>query len=162
MKKKFLETGKIVNTHGIRGEVKIQPWSNTPSFLCRFKVLYINEKPYKVLSARVHKGCVVVSFDGISDFDSANALREKIVFIDRDDAKLDRGEYFIQDLIDIDVIDFNTEESVGKIKDIINMPAQNIYVVDAGREILVPAVPEFIREVNIDAGYIKINFIEGM
>ncbi len=162
MKKQFLEAGKIVNTHGIRGEIKVQPWSDTPDFLCSFKNVYINEKQYKIKSARVHKTMIILSLSGVEDVDSAVALKNKILFIDRNEAKLSKGEFFIQDLLGIEALNADTGESLGTVKDVMPMPAGNVYVIAGEREILVPAVPEFIIETNVHEGYIKIHLIDGM
>ena len=64
MKKRFLEAGQIVNTHGIQGEVKLVPWCDTPEFLCQFDTLYLDGKPVKVLARRVHKGNVLARLEG--------------------------------------------------------------------------------------------------
>lgn len=163
MKKKFLETGKIVNTHGVRGEVKIMPWADSPEFLLGFKKLYINEEPYKVKSARVHKNAVIAALEGINDVDTAAAMKNKIVCIDRKDAKLEKGQYFIQDIIGLPAIDDETGEEIGTVKEVLDMPAQSIFVVAKdGKEILIPDVPDFITEVSADKGYVKIHLIEGM
>ena len=163
MKKEFLEAGKIVNTHGVRGEVKIMPWADSPDFLLGFKKFYINDEPIKVKSARVHKNAVIASLDGITDVDAAAALKNKIIFISRKDAKLEKGQFFIQDIIGLPAIDDITGEEIGAVKEVLDMPAQSIYViVRNGKEILVPDVPEFITEVSADKGYVKIHLIEGM
>ena len=86
MKSPYLEAGRIVNTHGIRGELKIQPWCDTPEFLCRFRTLYIDGAPVRVTSARVHKGSVLVTLEGVSDIDAALAYKNKVVHIARADA----------------------------------------------------------------------------
>jgi len=163
MKKEFLEAGKIVNTHGVRGEVKIMPWADSPDFLLGFKKFYINDEAIKVKSARVHKNAVIASLDGITDVDAAAALKNKIIFISRKDAKLEKGQYFIQDIIGLPALDDVTGEEIGTVKEVLDMPAQSIYViVRNGKEILVPDVPEFITEVSADKGYVKIHLIEGM
>ncbi len=163
MKKRYLEAGKIVNTHGVRGELKIQPWADGPEFLKGFRKLYVDGKPFEVISAKVHKGCVIAAFAGIDSIDSANLLRNKIVFIDREDAKLPKGAYFLQDLMGLTVIDDDTGKTVGELTDIMDMPASNIYVIKGENgEILVPAVPEFIKTVDTEDGFIRIRFIEGM
>ena len=163
MKKRYLEAGKIVNTHGVRGELKIQPWADGPEFLKGFRKLYVDGKPFEVISAKVHKGCVIAAFAGIDRIDSANLLRNKIVFIDREDAKLPKGAYFLQDLMGLTVIDDDTGKTVGELTDIMDMPASNIYVIKGENgEILVPAVPEFIKTVDTEDGFIRIRFIEGM
>lgn len=160
--KQFLETGKIVNTHGIRGEVKIQPWSNSPDFLTDFKTIYIDGQAHRVRSWRIQKEMLVASIAGIESVDDAIHYKNKIVYIDRKDAKLDEGEFFIQDILGFDILDDETGAVVGKLKDVMPMPAGNIYVIGGEREILVPAVPEFIKETDLEAGTIRIHFLEGM
>ena len=59
MKERFIEAGEIVNTHGVRGEVKIMPWTDTPEFLRAVKTLYIDGRPHKVLASRIHKGAIL-------------------------------------------------------------------------------------------------------
>ena len=163
MKKRYLEAGKIVNTHGVRGEVKIQPWADGPEFLKGFRKLYVDGKPFEVISAKVHKGCLIAMFAGIDNIDSANLLRNKVVHIDREDAKLPKGSYFLQDVIGLPAINDDTNETIGNVKEILNMPASDVYVIDNnGEEVLVPAVPEFIKSVDIEAGFIRIKLIEGM
>lgn len=162
MKKQFLEAGEIVNTHGVRGEVKILPWANGADFLKGFKTLYIDEKPYGVASLRVHKGCAVAKLKGIDDMDAANALRSKIVFIDRDEAELDDGEYFLQDAIGLTAVDYETGKTLGKITEVIDLPSSDVYVIKGEREILVPVVDEFIKDVDFENEIMKIKLIEGM
>ena len=161
MKNKFLEAGQIVNTHGVQGEVKIVPWCDSPEFLCQFDVLYIDGQPVRLRSARVHKGNVLATLEGISDVNAAMRLKGRRVFIDRADAKLPEGGYFIQDIIGAEVV---TEdgESIGALAEVIDAPASMIYVVRGERERLIPAVPEFILSTDADAGVITVRLIEGM
>ncbi len=160
--KQYLEAGTVTSTHGVRGEVRIQPWTNSPEFLVGFKTLYIDNKPMKVLSSSVHKSGVITLFEGIDHIDGAIRLKNKTVFIDRHDACLDNGEHFIADLIGLEAFDEGTGESLGRITEIMPMNPNNIYVITGKREILVPAVPEFVREINVDAGRITFRLIEGM
>ncbi|NLA87874.1 MAG: 16S rRNA processing protein RimM [Clostridiales bacterium] len=162
MLKQYIEIGKITSTHGVCGEVRIEPWANSPEFLCGFKALYIDGVPVKVLSARVHKSAVIALLDGVTDVDGAVRLKNKIVFIDRKDAGLETGEYFIADLIGLSAVDDATGEELGRITDILPLNPNNIYVINGQREILVPAVSEFVREINTEAGYIRFRLIEGM
>lgn len=94
--KEFIETGKIVNIHGLRGEVKIMPWSDDPDFICGFDILYCgkDKKIFEIESARVHKNMVLIKFKGIDTPESANFLRNNIVYIDRNDVELEEGTYF--------------------------------------------------------------------
>ena len=161
MKEKFLEAGKIVNTHAIKGEVKILPWADSAEFLCGFKTLYIDEKPIKILSARAHKGCVIAQFEGIENINDAMRLKNKTVCIDRADAKLPRGHFFISDLIGAAVLS-EEGQSLGELTEVLDLPAGNVYVVKGEREILIPAVPEFIKNVDLESGLITVHLIEGM
>jgi 16S rRNA processing protein RimM len=161
MKDKLLESGQIVNTHGIRGEVKIVPWADSPEFLCQFSTLYIDGAPRKVRSARVHKGSVIALLDGVSDVNDAMLLKNKVVSISRDDARLPEGSFFLADIIGLDVVD-ESGAKLGVLADILSPSVQKVYVVKGDRDILIPAVPEFILETNVAGGYIKVRLIEGM
>ena len=161
MTKQFLESGKIVNTHGINGEVKIEPWCDSPEFLKKFKHLYIDGKCINVIKSRVQKGFVYVLFEGIDNIDKAIPLKNKIVSIDRNDCRLPKGQYFIQDLIGLKAVS-DTGEELGTVSEIMERPAGKIYVISGKREILVPGVPEFVLDTDIEAGIIRFHLIEGM
>ena len=94
MRPEFIPVGQIVNAHGIRGEVKLNPAGFDPAFLAAFDTLYIGGKETKVKSARVHKSTVLLALPGVEDMDAALALKGKPVFIRRTDAHLPEGEYF--------------------------------------------------------------------
>ena len=163
MKERYLETGKIVNTHGIAGEVKILPWADTPAFLLDFDTLYIEGRPVRLLSARVHKNCVLARLEGVNTVNDAMRLRDKIVCIDREDVELEEGAFFLADLMGLEVRDADTGEFLGRIEDILTPPASNIYVVKGGaQDHMIPAVPEFVVETNVDEGYLRVHLIEGM
>ncbi|MEA4896051.1 MAG: ribosome maturation factor RimM [Oscillospiraceae bacterium] len=159
--KKYLEAGMIVNTHGIGGEVKIQPWADSAEFLMKFKHLYIDGKPFELVSGRVHKECLIVQFKGISDVNTAMVLKNKVVSIDRSDAKLPKGSFFIQDLIGASVRNEEGTE-IGKLAEVLELPAGNVYVVTGEREILIPAVPQFVLNTDVDAGVVTVRLIDGM
>lgn len=161
MKEKFIEAGEIVNTHGVRGEVKIMPWTDTPEFLRAIKTLYIDGRAVRVLAARVHKGAVLATLEGVADVNAAMRLKGKRVFIDRDDAALPEGRFFIQDIIGAEVVT-ETGERVGTLAEAIDAPAGMIYVVRGDAEHLIPAVPEFVLRTDVDNGVITVRLIEGM
>lgn len=158
---KYLEAGKIVNTHGVRGQVKIEPWADSPEFLKGFKTIYIDGRAVKVLSSRVHGGFVVSAFEGVEDINAAMALKNKVVSIDRADAHLPEGRFFISDLIGARVVS-DTGEELGVLAEVMERPASNIYVVKGKREILIPAVPEFILSTDVEEGVITVHLIEGL
>ena len=162
MDNRFLEAGKIVNTHGIRGELRLQPWADSPDFLAGFKRLFIDGAPVRVLSARAHKGCVIAALEGVADIESAIRLKNKTVCIARDDAVIEEGRHFIADLIGLRALDAITGEELGTVADVLSLPANNVYVVRGKREILIPAVPEFVEKIDIDGGFIRLRLIDGM
>ena len=159
--KEFLDCGQIVNTHGIRGEVRIVPWADSPDFLCQFSTLYLDGAPRRVLSSRVHKGSVIAKLDGVDTVEAAMLLRDKTVQIRRADAKLRSGTFFLADIIGLKVLD-EAGQTLGTLKEVLSPSVQQVYVIEGEREFLIPAVPEFVLETNIEGGYLKVRLIEGM
>ena len=162
MKNQFIEAGVVVNTHGIRGEIKIQPWSDTPDFLFDFDTIYIDKKPYTLLDARIHKNCVIAELEEITDINDAEPLKGKVVTVDRDDVELPEGRHFLVDLIGLEVRDADSDEILGKLVEVMTPPGNYVYVIRGKREYLVPAVEEFIIETNVEAGYMRVHLLEGM
>ena len=141
--KKYLEAGKIVSVFGIKGEIKVQPWCDGPEFLCGFDTLY-----YK-------SGTPV---------EEAQKLRNRVLYIDRDDVELDEGCYFVQDLIGLEVVDADSGESYGKITDVSQTGANDVYHItdEKGNVKLIPAIPEVVAETDIEGGVMKITPLEGL
>lgn len=158
----LIEAGQIVNTHGIRGEVKIVSWCDSPDFLCSFDVIYIDGSPVRVRSARVHGGTVLAVLEGVDTVNDAICLRDKVVFIDRSGIELPDGRYFIADLIGLNVLDNQTGASIGTLSEVLTLPANDVYVVRGAREYMIPAVPSFVAEVDLAAGTLRVNLIKGM
>ena len=161
MKQQFLEAGQIVNTHGIKGEVRIMPWADDAAFLKRFKTFYIDNKPVRVLMSRVHKDMLIAQLEGITDINAAMPLKNKVIMIDRKDARLPKGAFFIQDILGATVVD-EAGNVVGKLTDVLDVPRGQVYEVKGETEHLIPAVPEFVLDVNVDEGIITVHLIEGM
>lgn len=160
MKKQFLEAGQIVSTHGVQGEVKILPWCDGPEFLKEFHTLYIDGKPYQVTQARIHKTMLLCKLEGVSDMNAAQAMKNKVVSIDRNSAKIAEGRVFIADLIGLPV--FADGQEIGTLRDVYTGPANDVYMVKGAREYMIPAVSEFLEDVNVDEGYIKVKLLKGM
>lgn len=160
-KKQFIEAGRIVNTHGIAGEVKIEVWLDSPEFMKRFKRLYIGERELKVTSAKVHKGFLIAKLEGVDDINAAMPLKGKELSIRREDARLPKGAFFLQDIIGAAVVDESGVE-VGVLTEVMETPAGNVYVVNGKTEHLIPAVPEFVMSTDAEAGIITVHLIEGM
>lgn len=161
METQLLETGEIVSTHGIQGEVKILPWADGPDFLLDFDTFYLKGKPYEVLSSRVHKTCVLARLKGVDTPEQAALLRGQVVSIDRSQVSLPQGRVFIADLIGCRVLDEEDRE-IGKIQDVLTMPSSDVYVIQGEKRYMIPAVKEFVREINVREGFVKVHLIEGM
>lgn len=166
MKKKFLEIGQIVGTHALAGEVRVQPWADSGEFLCSFKNMYLRsgEEKITVTRSRVHGNVVIMKIKGIDNVSDADTMRGKVLFIDRDDAKLPEGRYFICDLIGCKIVDNESGRELGVLENVEQYPANEVYCVKtpAGKTAYIAAVEQFIAHTDIDAGIIKINVVEGM
>ena len=161
-KNAFIEAGRIVNTHGVQGEVKIEVWLDSPKFFKSFKRLYTaGGQELKVLSARTHKDFVIAKLEGVEDVNAAMALKNKVLSIRRSDAALPHGAFFLQDILGAKIVDEDGHE-IGVLQDVMETPASNIYVVKGETEHLIPAVPEFIKKTDAEAGVITVHLIEGM
>lgn len=160
-KPQYIQAGQIVNTHGVRGEVKIVPWTDSPEFLQKFKTLYLGNAPVKVLSSRVHKGFLIAALEGVGDVTAALALKNKTVYIDRTDARLPEGTFFLADILGAGVVT-DAGKELGTLADVLDLPGQRVYVVKGGQEHLIPAVPEFILNTDVENGVITVHLIEGM
>lgn len=165
MKKQFLETGIIVTTHGIKGEFKINPWCDTPDFITDFKTLYLDEGKTELVieKSRVHKNTVLVKAKGIDTPEDAVKLRNKTVYINRDDANIDEDAYFIQDLIGLQVIDVDNGKLYGTLCDVTQTGANDVYHLDAnGKLLLVPAIEQVVIEINLEQNKMLIRPLEGL
>lgn len=162
----YIECGKIINTHGVRGAIKLESWCNSPAELAKLKKIYLADSgeytAKKVKKASVFKQFVIMELDGLTDIDEALLLKNKTVYAARKDFKLAKGEYFICDIIGLDVIDAESGKVYGKLKETINRGASDIYVVDTPTgERMMPAVSEFVDRVDVEKGiYVKV--IPGM
>ena len=160
-KSRFIEAGRVVNTHGVAGEVKIEVWLDSPAFMKSFKRLFIGERELPVLSARAQKGFLLCRLQGVEDLNAAMALKGRTVSVAREDAKLPKGAFFLADILGAKVVDERGGE-VGTLVDILERPASNIYVVRGETEHLIPAVPAFILDTDPEKGLVTVRLIEGM
>ena len=163
MRVEFIPVGQIVNAHGIKGEVKLNPLGFDPEFLAEFDVLYIGGKRTEVKHARVHKSVVLLTLPGVEDMDAALALKGKAVTIRRDDVEVPEGYYFDEEIEGLTVIDCESGETVGKVRRVLSYPAHKIYEVKGEREYLIPAVPGvFIESVDLDAAEMRVHLMKGL
>jgi 16S rRNA processing protein RimM len=166
MQKKYIEVGKIVNTHGIKGEVKINPWCDSPKFLKKFDGFFLTgdgKDFHKAESLRVTNETVTVKFEGIDNVESASSLRNKIVYIDRDWVELPKGSFFEQDIIGLSVKDAESGEVYGTVGEVAKTGANDIYRVDKdGREYWIPAVKQIVKSIDTESGIMLVTPIKGL
>lgn len=166
MKKQFLEAGKIVGTHGIAGDIKVQSWCDSPDVLTDFDTLYLSpSEPVTVRRAFVHKNVVILHLAGVDSCDDAQALRGRVLYLNRDDIDLPDDLVFIQDMIGLTVYDVRTDSVIGTLKEVLTTnPAHDMYVIarpDAP-DALIPACEPFLVSVDLDAGRLTVRTIEGL
>ena len=156
MKLAYLECGKIINTHGFRGAVKLENRCDAPEILASLKRVWFREadgsyRPVRVLHASVQKQFVIATLEGIADEESANRLRECLIYAAREDIPLEEGDHFIVDLIGLPVKHADTGEVLGEVGDIDTRGARDLYIVKTPQgEFMVPAVEAFVVKVDPD------------
>lgn len=167
--KQYLEAGEIVSVHGVNGELKVYPSTDTAKDFCRLKTLYFDEdgnSPVKVKGARVQKNMALVAFEGISDVDSARKYIGRRLFLNRDDMHLPKGSFFIADLIGARVLDADTGECYGELTDVTSPAGRDVYHIrlENGEERMIPAVKEFVTDISVtqEGATVKIRPIAGL
>ena len=164
----FLEIGQIVNTFGIKGFVKVNPFTDNINRFDDLKKVYIKNKSQKyeleIEEVKYHKNMVLIKFKGIDKVEDAESLRNSYILVNRKDEKdLDEGTYYIVDLLGLDVYT-DEGELLGKLEDIYNTGSNDIYVVknELGKQILLPAIKDVIKEINIENRKIIVHIINGL
>ena len=158
MKLQFLEAGEIVTTHGVRGEMKVLPWSDGPDFLTDFKRVRIGGTEYKVESCRIQKTCNLLKVKDVDTMEAAQALRGKTLEIYREDAPADM--IFVAELIGMTVV--AGDRVIGKISDVLDYPGNKVYVVKGEHEYMIPAVKQFVLATDMEKEIMQVQLIEGM
>ena len=162
MKLETINVGRIVNAHGIRGEVRVQPRDGDPHFLTRFRTFYMEGKPVSPTASHVHKSFLLMKLPGVEDMNAALDLRGRDLYIRREDAALPDGEWFDDELLGLTVVD-EAGTPLGELVAVENYPAHKVYTVRGDREYLIPAVKDaFILDIDMDAGRMTVRVWEGM
>ncbi len=166
MIKKFLETGKIVGTHGVKGMVRVQPWCDSAEFLKQFKHFYTDEgggNRLDVTTVQPHGNVVLMAIKGVDSIEKAEALRNKVIYINRKDVKLPKDRYFIDDLIGCTVTDADTNKDLGILSDVSSTGANDVWHIKSDdKEYLVPAIDEVIVSVDTENESVKIRPLKGI
>ena len=165
MKKQFLEVGQIVNTQGLKGEMRVDPWCDGPEFVCMFDELYLeNGDTVKITKSRVQKNVAIIKVEGIDSIEQADKMRRTVLYINRDDIELDEDVFFVQDILECEVVDIDTKQSYGKITDVIKTCANDVYQVTGkdGKNYLVPVIDDVVINTDVDSGIIEIRPMKGI
>ena len=158
MKLPYIEAGEIVTTHGVRGEVKVLSWLDSPEMLCEFNRCRISGREYVMDSVRVQKTCNLVKLRGVDTMEDAQKLRGKTMELYREDIS---GELiFAAELVDVEV--YADGACIGKIKEVLDYPGNSVYVVQGEREYLIPAVKEFILSTDLERNQMQVKLLKGM
>ncbi len=158
MKLQFIEAGEIVTTHGVRGEIKVLPWLDSPEDLCDFERCRISGKEYIIESCRIQKTCNLVKLGGIDTMEAAQLMRGKTIELYRED--IDDEVIFAAELIGVEV--YCDGKAIGKIKDVLDYPGNSVYVIKGEHEYMIPAVKQFILSTDVEGNRMDVQLIEGM
>ena len=164
MKDDLLEIGKIVNTHGIRGEVKIQPWCDEPELFDELEYLFIEGEKYNIVRNRFHKTCQIVQLENVNSIDDAERFKNQIVYINRDALELPEGRYYIAD-IEVLTVKEQNGRILGVVDEIIKTGSNDVYSLKDTfnkKPVLIPVIEGVVLETNIDGGYIVVKLPKGL
>ena len=158
MKLPYIEAGEIVTTHGVRGEVKVLSWLDSPEMLCEFDRCRISGREYVMDSVRMQKTCNLVKLRGVDTMEDAQKLRGKTMELYRED--ISDELIFAAELVDVEV--YADGACIGKIKEVLDYPGNSVYVVQGEREYLIPAVKEFILSTDLEKNQMQVKLLKGM
>ena len=158
MKLPYIEAGEIVTTHGVRGEIKVLSWLDSPEMLCKFDRCRISGREYVMDTVRVQKTCNLVKLRGVDTMEDAQKLRGKTMELYRED--ISDELIFAAELVDVEV--FADGASIGRIKEVLDYPGNSVYVVQGEREYLIPAVKEFILSTDLEKNQMQVKLLKGM
>lgn len=164
--KQYLEIGKVNNTHGLKGEIKLSMWCDDIDYLKQLKTVYLDEKgriPLTLINARSQKNIAILKFAEITSVEQAQELKNKVLYCNRDDATIDDGAYYLADVIGCKVVDVDTNEDYGKIVDVMNYGAGDIYDVKKGKkDNLIPVTDDIVKKIDTENGVVKIKPMKGL
>ena len=167
------ELGRIVAAHGVMGEVKVAPETDDPDRFLDLKSVLVgldeeSSTIFDIRSARIqpskYGATVVLGFDGIDSRDEAEGQRKKRIFVhEKDLPALKPGEYYLSDLVGLHV-QTNDNKSIGIVVDVFDFPGQNVLSIEleTGEKVMIPAVPEFLLDIDFDSNTIVVSVIDGM
>ena len=165
MEQLYLKIGKIVNTRGLKGEVKVVPWADYPEIFEEINFVYDkSENRYLIENVKYQKENVILKLEGIDSIECAQKLKNSILYVRKDTLPdLDSDTFFVADLIGLDVFDEN-DAFLGKISDVITAGGADVYIIknDGAKDLLLPALKEVVNEINLDEGFVKVTVPDGL
>ena len=161
-----MEAGKIVSLHGIKGEMRLKPWSDDAAFLKQFRFVYMSAQggeKTRLLSARAHGNVTLIKLEGVDTPEQAEKMRGQVLYIKKSDVHLPAGSFFISDVIGLRVLDEATGEQLGVVSDVESYPANDVWHVKTPTgAVLIPHVPAIVKKVDIDEGFVSIFKMKGL
>ena len=162
----YIEVGQIVNTHGLKGEVKVNPWTDFPEVFEVFEKVFTKDgTQYHIDGIKYQKGCILLKLGGIQSIDDAEKMRNTVLYIRRGDAHLPHGTWFISELIGCEVYDADDRTHVyGTLSEVMQTGANDVWAVkdNNGREYLVPAVKSVVIETDVAQNSVYIRPLKGI
>ncbi len=165
---KYLEIGQVVNTFGIKGMVKVKPFTDDIKRFDKLKTIYIENKngrkEYEVVEIKYHKNMVLIKLSGVDTLEEADLLRQSYLLVDREkEEPLEDGVYYIVDLLGLEVYT-DDNQFLGTVQDIFNTGSNDVYVVkdELGKQILLPGISDVIKMVNLEEKKIIVHLIKGL
>lgn len=166
MVKKYLEAGQIVRTHGVRGELVVEPWADSVDFLETVSRFYFDggKEDAGLVSSRAHKGRLLIKLAGVDTVEQGDVLRGRVLYVDREDVTLPEGKFFLQDLIGLKALDGVTGQEYGVLREVLPTGANDVYRIEdkEGKNFLFPAVPHMIKQIDLERGVMELLPIPGI
>lgn len=161
---KFFNVGKIVGTHGVRGEVKLYPYTDDLEQFSDYEFLWLDKEKVFIESTRIHKNMVLIKFKGFKDANEVMPIINKMVYIERETRADDGVGHYIVDLLGCQILS-ETGEMIGELKDVLQNTSQDLYLIrrtDGKGEFMLPVVDEFVKRIDIEKRQITVHLIEGI
>jgi len=163
----FLAVGKFRRPHGIRGEILLYVWTDSPEYLVPGMEVYVGEehKPVHIRSVRWHHEDLLISFNEYHVREDVGVLRNQVLTVlARELPSLDQGEYYLHQLIGMQVMDDEKGTHLGVVEEIIETGANDVYVVrqNNGHELLLPAIDPVILDIDLDQNSMRVHLLPGL